>query len=47
MKKAIDPLMHSTEHILNQTINRIFGCERSFSAHIEKKNQNVTIIIET
>lgn len=37
MKKAFDPHMHTAEHILNQTMNRLFGCERCFSAHIEKK----------
>jgi Ser-tRNA(Ala) deacylase AlaX len=37
MKKEIDPKMHSTEHILNQTMVRMFDCNRSFSAHIEKK----------
>ena len=36
-KKAIDPRMHSAEHILNQTMNRMFDCGRCFSAHIEKK----------
>ena len=29
--------MHSAEHILNQTMVRMFDCGRSFSAHIEKK----------
>lgn len=29
--------MHSAEHILNQTMDRMFGCDRAFSAHIEKK----------
>lgn len=29
--------MHSAEHILNQTMVRMFGCERSFNNHIEKK----------
>ena len=29
--------MHTAEHILNQTIVRMFNCERSFSNHIEKK----------
>lgn len=37
MKKEIDPRMHSAEHILNQTMVRMFGCKRSFNAHIEKK----------
>ena len=29
--------MHSVEHILNQTMVRMFGCERSRNAHIERK----------
>lgn len=37
MKKDYDPKMHSTEHILNQTMVRLFNCGRAFSAHIEKK----------
>ncbi len=37
MSKSYDPRMHSAEHILNQTMVRMFNCERSFSAHIEKK----------
>ena len=35
--KSYDPQMHSAEHILNQTMIRMFNCERSFSSHIEKK----------
>jgi Ser-tRNA(Ala) deacylase AlaX len=35
--KAIDPHMHTAEHLLNQTVVRVLGCERCFSAHIEKK----------
>ena len=37
MKKETDPRMHSAEHILNQTMVRIFNCNRSFNAHIEEK----------
>jgi alanyl-tRNA synthetase len=37
MSKEYDPRMHSAEHILNQTMVRMFGRGRSFSAHIEKK----------
>lgn len=29
--------MHSAEHILNQTMDRMFKCGRCFNAHIEKK----------
>ncbi len=28
--------MHTAEHILNQTMVRMFGCSRSVNAHIEK-----------
>jgi len=37
MNKEVDPRMHSAEHVLNQTMVRMFKCDRSFSAHIEKK----------
>ena len=29
--------MHTAEHILNQTMVRMFGCPRSKNAHIERK----------
>lgn len=29
--------MHTAEHILNQTMDRMFGCGRSFVSHIERK----------
>ena len=31
------PPMHTAEHILNQTMVRMFGCQRSHNAHIERK----------
>lgn len=37
MPKDTDPRMHTAEHILNQTMIRLFGTDRCFSAHIEKK----------
>ncbi len=37
MSKEYDPRMHSAEHILNQTMVRMFSRGRSFSNHIEKK----------
>jgi misacylated tRNA(Ala) deacylase len=36
-EKQYDPRMHSAEHILNQTMVRMFGCGRSFNSHIERK----------
>jgi Ser-tRNA(Ala) deacylase AlaX len=35
--KRYDPRMHTAEHILNRTMDRVFGCGRCISAHIEKK----------
>ena len=35
--KQYDPRMHSAEHLLNQTMVRMFDCGRAISAHIEKK----------
>lgn len=37
MEKKVEPRMHSAEHILNQTMNRIYECGRCFAAHVEKK----------
>lgn len=37
MKKQFDPHMHTAEHLLNQTMVRLFGTGRCFSAHIERK----------
>lgn len=31
------PPMHTAEHILNQTMVRMFGCSRSRNTHIERK----------
>lgn len=36
-EKQYDPRMHIAEHILNQTMVRMFGCGRSFNSHIERK----------
>lgn len=36
-EKNYDPQMHTAEHILNQTMVRMFGSGRSFSNHLEKK----------
>ena len=36
---------HTAEHILNQTMVRLFGCERSKNAHIEKKKSKCDYIL--
>ena len=37
MNKTVDPRMHSAEHLLNQTMDRMYDCGRCFNAHVEKK----------
>ena len=37
MAKDYDPRMHTAEHILNQTMVRMFDRGRSFSNHLERK----------
>lgn len=37
MKEYTDHRMHTAEHLLNQTMVRMFGVGRAFSSHIEKK----------
>ncbi len=39
--KAEFPPMHTAEHLLNQTMVRMFGCERSQNAHIERKKSKI------
>ena len=41
------PPMHTTEHILNQTMVRMFGCERSRNAHIERKKSKCDYTLPT
>jgi misacylated tRNA(Ala) deacylase len=40
------PPMHSAEHILNQTMIRMFGCDRSRTNHIEKKKSKCDYILK-
>ncbi len=35
------PPAHTAEHILNQTMVRMFGCERSRNTHIERKKSKL------
>lgn len=37
--------MHTTEHILNQTMVRMFGCPRSMNAHIERKKSKCDYLL--
>jgi len=46
MKKELDPRMHSAEHILNQTMVRMYECNRCFRSHIEKKKSKCDYIFD-
>lgn len=39
------PPMHSAEHILNQTMVRMFGCPRSKNAHIERRKSKCDYLL--
>jgi len=39
------PPMHTVEHILNQTMIRLFGCGRSRNTHIERKKSKCDYIL--
>jgi len=45
-KKLYNEPMHTCEHILNQTMIRMFGCERSMNAHIERKKSKCDYILQ-
>lgn len=40
------PPAHTAEHLLNQTMMRMFGCERSNNAHIERKKSKISYILD-
>lgn len=41
MPKDHDPRMHSAEHILNQTMVRMFNCGRCVTSHLEPKKSRL------
>ena len=40
------PPAHTAEHLLNQTMIQLFGCERSFNAHIERKKSKMSFHLD-
>ncbi len=44
--KSEYPPMHTAEHLLNQTMCRMFGCERSHDTHIERKKSKINFILQ-
>ncbi|MCR5456151.1 MAG: hypothetical protein K6F33_14305 [Bacteroidales bacterium] len=45
--KAEFPPAHTAEHLLNQTMMRMFGCQRSSNAHIERKKSKINYNLAT
>lgn len=39
------PPAHTAEHLLNQTMGRMFGCERSRNMHIERKKSKINFLL--
>lgn len=40
------PPAHTAEHLLNQLMMRMFGCERSRNAHIERKKSKISYLLD-
>jgi Ser-tRNA(Ala) deacylase AlaX len=40
------PHAHTAEHLLNQVMVRMFGCERSRNAHIERKKSKISYVLD-
>lgn len=40
------PPAHTAEHLLNQTMGRMFGCERSRNMHIERKKSKINFQLD-
>lgn len=40
------PPAHTAEHLLNQTMIRLFGCGRSYNAHVERKKSKMSFHLE-
>ena len=40
------PPAHNAENLLNQVMVRMFGCERSRNAHIERKKSKISYVLD-
>lgn len=40
------PPAHTAEHLLNQTMIRLFGCGRSYNAHVERKKSKMSFHLD-
>ncbi len=45
--KTEHPPMHTAEHILNQTMVKMFGCPRSRNTHIERKKSKCDYLLSS
>lgn len=41
------PPAHTAEHLLNQLMIRMFGCERSHDAHVERKKSKISYRLDS
>lgn len=46
MRRQPDPRMHSVEHILNQTMVRLYACGRCITAHIDRKKSKCDYVFD-
>ena len=40
------PPAHTAEHLLNQTMIRLFDCDRSYNAHVERKKSKMSFHLD-
>jgi Ser-tRNA(Ala) deacylase AlaX len=40
------PPAHTADHLLNQTMIRLFGCGRSYNAHVERKKSKMSFHLD-
>jgi Ser-tRNA(Ala) deacylase AlaX len=40
------PPAHTAEHLLNQVMHRLFGCDRSYNAHVERKKSKMSFHLD-
>jgi Ser-tRNA(Ala) deacylase AlaX len=40
------PPAHTAEHLLNQTMIRLFNCGRSYNAHVERKKSKMSFLLD-
>ncbi len=41
------PPAHTAEHLLNRVMQEMFGCERSYNAHVERKKSKMSFHLDS